>query len=391
LGLRGREPRLKRTRLPVLASVAAGSVVALALLLGWGSNSDRVERTFVPYVGPAVSLVPQSVAALAPFSVAEWVCALTLGGAVAFVARTVRLGWLTPEEFGAIVRRAAAWTVLAGSWIAIWFYASWGLAYGRSPLEARLGWSTGETEEIDLPLADLERLAADLVERVNRLYLELHGWPDAFTVTASPNGLDAVDQSVDAGWERAAYVLGLDVEALRSRGPAKRLLLSPAFSVLGLGGFYFPFTGEANVNDGPPEWQLAHTIAHEKAHQRFFAPENEANFMGFVACVSSPDLFVRYAGWLFAQRQALRTLARRDPQAFQDLVTDRLPGVQRDVDASRAFWARYEGPISELSDQVNDAYLRANAVEGGVQSYSRSFELYVRWVRAGRPGALPEP
>ena len=338
-----------------------------------------------------MSLVPQTVSALVPFSIAEGVCAVALGGAVVFVARTARSWWRSPAERDLILWRAILRTVFAGTWVAIWFYASWGLAYGRRPLEARLGWSTGATTELDLPRAELEQLAADLVETVNHLYLELHGWPDAFTVTAAPHGMKEVDRAVDAGWERAVYVLGLDVEALRSRGPAKRLLLSPIFSVLGLGGFYFPFTGEANINDMPPEWALAHTIAHEKAHQRFFAPENEANFMGFVACAASPDLFVRYAGWLFAQRQALRTLARQDPQAFQDLVTDRLPGVQRDVDASRAFWARYEGPISELSDQVNDAYLRANAVEGGVQSYSRSFELYVRWVRAGRPGALTTP
>lgn len=357
----------------------------------WGSDSDRVERTFVPFVGPAVSLVPNTVATLVPFSLAEWACTVALGGAIVAVARTARRWWRSPAERDAIVRRALLCVLLAGAWIAIWFYASWGLAYRRTPLDVRLGWSAGDPAKLVLPLADLERLAADLVERVNHLYLELHGWPDAFTVTAAPGTLADVDRVVDAGWERAVYSLGLDVQALHARGPAKRLLLSPVFSVLGLGGFYFPFTGEANVNDMPPHWQLAHTIAHEKAHQRYFAPENEANFMGFVACVSSPDPFVRYAGWLFAQRQALRALARRDLYAFQDLVTDRLPGVQRDVDASRAFWARYEGPISELSDQVNDAYLRANAVEGGVQSYSRSFELYVRWVRAGRPGAPSSP
>jgi hypothetical protein len=359
-------------------------------LIAWGSDADRVERTFVPYVGPAVSLVPQTVTSLVPFSVAEWVCAVAIGGSIVLLVRTGRRLWRSPGERGAIVAAAILRAVVAGSWIGIVFYASWGLAYGRAPLEARLGWGTGMPRDLDLPRDELERLAADLVERVNDLYLEIHGWPDAFTVTAAPQGLAEVDRAVDAGWERAAYVLGLDVQALRSRGRAKPLLLSPIFSVLGLGGFYFPFTGEANVNDMPPDWQLAHTIAHEKAHQRFFAPENEANFMGFVACVSSPDVFVRYAGWLFAQRQALRTLLRQDPAAFQDLVTDRLPGVQRDVDAARMFWARYEGPIATLSDQVNDAYLRANAVQGGVQSYSRSFELYVRWVRAGRPGALPE-
>jgi hypothetical protein len=367
-----------------LAAAAAGSVTLLGVVLAWGADPDRVEHTFVPVVGPAVTWVPQQLTRIVPTSVAEWLEVAAIVAAVAWIVTTGRRWWKGRGERTTIALRAGLWVILALAWTALVFYTSWGLAYGRPPLEQRLGWPT--TDELDLSVAELERLSIDLVDHVNGLYLALHGWPDGWRPTPAPRGLAAADRAVDVGWARAATALGLEAQAGRSRGPVKPLLTSPVFSVLGLGGFYFPFTGEANINADVPEWQLPHTMAHEKAHQRFVAPENEANFMGFLACISAPDTFVNYSGWLFAQRQALRALGHADPVRFTDLIVRRLPGVQRDVDFSRAFWERYEGPIGDLSDQINDAYLRANAVEGGIQSYSRSLELYVEWVRAGRPG-----
>ena len=79
--------------------------------------------------------------------------------------------------------------------------------------------------------------------------------------------------------------------------------------------------------------------------------------------------------------------ASADWWAFLRQVERRHPGVQRDVDFSRAFWTGYDGPVAQLSSAVNDAYLRANAVEGGVKSYGRSLELLIRWARA-RDGRL---
>jgi hypothetical protein len=40
------------------------------------------------------------------------------------------------------------------------------------------------------------------------------------------------------------------------------------------------------------------------------------------------------------------------------------------VNASHAFWNGYRGPLSALSDSVNDRYLRFNGVEGGVELWT---------------------
>jgi hypothetical protein len=131
------------------------------------------------------------------------------------------------------------------------------------------------------------------------------------------------------------------------------------------------------------------TAAHEKAHQRGLNPENEANFFGFLAAAHTPHPAARYSAFLFAQRQLLTALAAYDETRARALVARRLPGVQRDVDHIRDYWARFEGPAREASRRTNDAFLRTNRVEGGVASYGRSVELLVAWARERNGTLLP--
>jgi hypothetical protein len=169
--------------------------------------------------------------------------------------------------------------------------------------------------------------------------------------------------------------------ATRRYGPAKRLLISPVLGRLGRSGFYFPFTGEANVNAGVPAISYPQVVAHEKSHQRGIGPEKEANFFGFLAAALAPDPNARYAAYVFAQRQLLFALLRVDPGRAEELILGRAPGVQRDVDDLYAYWDRHRGAGHDVTRVLNDAYLRTNRVEGGVQSYGRSVELLMSFAR----------
>jgi hypothetical protein len=198
----------------------------------------------------------------------------------------------------------------------------------------------------------------------------------------------SMDAAIDVGLAGAGQALALDEGFLAQRGPAKPVRNSWLLSRLQLAGFYFPWTGEANYNAAMPAVQLPHTIAHEKAHQRGIASEDEANFIGFAGTVLSRSDYVRYSGLLFGQRQLLGELLRRDPAAAEMLLAERLPGVQRDVDAANAFWRRYDGRAAEWQRDVNDRYLRVNRVEGGIDSYRQSARLILRWAQASG-GRLP--
>lgn len=366
---------------PRLVAALLASVL-LAATWGLGTQPALVEAWYVEGVVPWVSAALTGVTRWVPTSLAEWVEVGAAVGALAWLgAAVVRLA--RGERRLVIAGRllAEAWAAVA---VALWlFYATWGLAYSRPRIEHRLGWTESFSVEDD----ELGSLAGALVDQVNDLYLQLHQMADTGVMTGEPVDGAAMDAAIDAGWARMAKAEGLHPAVGRSRGPTKPLLSSGVFTVLGIGGFYFPYTGEANINVWSPAWQQPHTRAHEMAHQRFFASENEANFMGFLACIYSDDPLVRYSGWLFAQRQVLRALLKADPWLGSQHLYARLPGVQTDVNLSRAFWTRYDGSLSDLSTSINDVYLKANNVEGGVKSYGLSLRLLVRWAR--RCGALP--
>jgi hypothetical protein len=370
-------------RVPVRVPVAIGasSTLALVALGAFATSPERVERLYVRGVAPHLHHAWGALFQLFPGSAAELVELGAIAFGLAFVGVVVRELWRARGRRRAVLGLAAAWAWALVAPVLLLFYALWGLAYARPPAEQRLGW-VEPGAEVRIEADELAALSEELVDRVNELYLELHGWPDDLAPTTARRSWLELDREIDRGYERVAAEMGLEPDLARSRGPAKSLLTSGVFTWLGIGGFYFPFTGEANINVWSPDWQRPHTVAHEKAHQRFVASENEANFYGFLATIHADDPFVRYGGWLFAQRQVLQALQRTDPLAAGAILAERLPGVQRDVNAAHAFWTGYDGPLERLGDRVNDTYLRANAVKGGIRSYSQSVELVVLWHRA---------
>ena len=71
----------------------------------------------------------------------------------------------------------------------------------------------------------------------------------------------------------------------------KPLINSRLLSVQQLCGIYSPFTIEANYNREMPYYNIPHTICHELSHLKGFMREDEANFIGYLACIGSdsPD------------------------------------------------------------------------------------------------------
>ncbi len=94
----------------------------------------------------------------------------------------------------------------------------------------------------------------------------------------------------------------------RSTG-GKPVQLSHWWSYTGITGMYFPFFAEANVNIDVPDSGIPATAAHELAHTRGFAREDECNFLAYLACIHHSSGDVRYSGYLsayiFVQQRAV--------------------------------------------------------------------------------------
>ncbi len=165
--------------------------------------------------------------------------------------------------------------------------------------------------------------------------------------------------------------------------PPKRALSSRLMSIFNYTGFYFPFTGEANINVDVPPALIPATIAHEMAHQRGVASEQEANFVAVLACVESGNAAYEYSGWLFGFVHLGNALYQWDPDTYFDLARQLPPEVWADLEANRAYWAQFETKAAEVSDKVYDTMLKSYGQSMGVQSYGAVVDLLLAWYLEG--------
>ena len=202
-------------------------------------------------------------------------------------------------------------------------------------------------------------------------------------VERDKNGLFA--ESLEAVFDRGPAVYENLVQEfpfleLEPSVRVKPLFFSRLQSILGFTGVYFPFTGEANVNIDAPACMIPATVAHEMAHQRMVASEQEANFVGIAAAVTSGDPVFQYSGYLFGLVQLCNALAPVDRDAWNTIVQQYFTQeMANDWNANNAYWAELSSPVEETAEQVYDSFLKGNDQELGIRSYGACVDLLVAY------------
>lgn len=160
----------------------------------------------------------------------------------------------------------------------------------------------------------------------------------------------------------------------------KKVIFSKLMSRAGYTGFYFPLTGEANINIDCPRCLIPSTIAHEFAHQRGVAYENEANFVAILACTLSDSEPYIYSGWLLGYIYLSNALYKQDTELWAKASEALSEEVLADLAANRAYWAKFEDTtISKVSDAVYESYLKSKGQELGLQSYGAVVDLLIAY------------
>lgn len=371
-----------------MASAVAAPLLAWALSFAPG----LVESAYTQGIGFAIAFVLARASSIVPFSLFEVVFGLLMAYYLVLAVLTLRAIATRRRTLRRTLARGALRLLTALAAIVLLFYTNWGFNFARATLPTRMGWSQPDTNTSkEERAAELAALGRQLIDAANREYLAAHGCADTNQPTAFPADNRDLDPLLDDAYHRVARLLSLPPSFSIPRGRAKPVALSPFLSRFLILGFYSPWTGEANYNRNAPGCMIPHAIAHEKAHQRGTATEDEANFLGFLACASSTHPYVRYAGYLFAQRQIIIELGDIDLERAKTLLKQRLPGVQRDADAIRAFMAANAGTLSDTGRRINSAYLKANRVKTGIESYSESVTMLVLFARAHAGSCIIPP
>ena len=251
----------------------------------------------------------------------------------------------------------------------LWGYwgvcALWGTQY----------YAAGFAEKAGLEAAPV---SAAQLEAVTRYFgRQVTAWADA--VPRDGEGRFAVSRE-DIMGDTAGLYDGLTGRWAFLEGPdrrAKPAFYSKLMSAWGFTGYLCPLTGESTLNVDCPEVFLPVTIAHEYAHQRGVAAEQEANFVGILASIASGRPAYVYSGWLYGYQHLSNALYRADPEAASACMAELPAAARADFVYNNAYWASWEGPIREVGETVYENFLRSYGQELGMQSYGACVDLLV--------------
>jgi len=354
--------------------VAPVLVLLGAVLLQYfaGRAPEFTDRVFSRGIYLTISTILSAFNRLFPFSLAEW-CLLSfpilLVPIVALITwRQVQRGMGVLQIVGKGVR-ALLWFAGAGFLLFLFF---WGLNYQRPPLGQILRLS-----DRDAASQEIEAISQTVIAQVNQNWEEARGDQD----WSKHSELNTTNAGLNEIIENAYRVEPLLLEARSlNPGPPKPVFFSRILSRLGIAGIFSPLTGEPNINKEQPAIDLPYSMAHEKAHQRGFAREDEANFIAFLICIKAADPYVRYCGYVSGLRvlAALRSMV--SAERYREIVSVLKEGPRNDLRASADFWRSSRSQFfGRAAERANDSYLRANRVASGIRNYGEVVSLILRY------------
>ncbi len=304
-----------------------------------------------------------------PFSVAELCYALALIGLIVFLLRSVVLISRAEYKREMLYRRAMGlMNVLLSLYAA--FCLLWGVNFYTDDFCDRSG--------IRPELVAREDLIAVTRYFARETALAADG------ATRDADGVYAVPRE-----ETLAYAPKL-YEAMYDEFPflyipvdpmPKGILCSRVMSAMNVTGLYFPFTGESNLNMDFPAATFPATVAHELAHRRGIASEQQCNFLAVLASTRADDAAYRYSGYLLGYIHLSNALYSVAPEEWLD-IRGRLPAtVEADLRAAGDYWAQYDGATARASGKAYDAMLKSYGDELGMQSYGAVVDLLVAYYK----------
>lgn len=200
---------------------------------------------------------------------------------------------------------------------------------------------------------------------------------------AASNGHDFDDFTFNTMCEKAAETYKLLSKKYTTLSDkyikGKQIFSSELMSYANITGVFYPFTMEANINKNAPVYTIPFTLCHEMAHLQGYMRENEANFIAFLACHESKNPELNYSGWFNAYIYIANQLYTEDRDAWNEIRLSLPESVLNDLQNLSNYWNNYKGTVADLSDSVNDKYLKFNGQENGTKSYDEVTSLLLAY------------
>lgn len=358
-------------------------LIILAVLLNVIARlSHPLSNWYVNHIFPLWVATYGRVTGLFPFSVGEWMLYL----AVLLTAAAVLLGifrFLFRRRLSAAIKLFYKRYMFFLYWVlgvvCVVMTLNCFLLYQVSGISQRFQIGKGQNEEYGI--AELAALRDYVVEQANSL---------ASVMERDEQGYIIYEGDMKEEARRQMHRLGEKIPNLKGYYPRpKEFALSGFYSQQYIMGYYFPFSMEANYNKQMYITNKPFTMCHELSHLKGFILEDEANFIGYLACVDSQDPLFRYSAYLSVigyLNRDFRKAMGEDEQAYLSH-----PQISAQVKVDSQFltpeaWEQVERSaildtqtVSQAADVFLNTTLTLNGVEDGTVSYSRVVGLLLQY------------
>lgn len=301
-----------------------------------------------------------------PVAIAEAVIVVAVLVFLAFLGRTIYLLIVREDRLLRLLRRTLA-LVSAVCFLYLGYTMMWGANYYSDTFSDKSGIETrGATVE------ELAVLNASFVQHLNQ-YVD--------QVSRDENGV--FDENVESLFLATDGIYDGIIEefpflAAPHRTP-KALISSPIVSRLDFTGFFFPFTGEALINDDTPACLIPATLLHEMAHQRNIAGEDECNFVAILAGLRSGNPIFSYSSALMGYIHLGNALYSVDPTTYWSIRRNLDPRVDADLEANNIYWSSFDSPLEhtmeKVSNTVYENFLQSYGQSSGLKTYGQCVDL----------------
>ena len=341
----------KKVKTRAIAIIALA--IAIFLLMVLAGYPRVIERYYSDGFYPIICHILHPVFNLFPFSVGDVIYIAVIIYLAYALFKLVKLVFKKHFKQAGIFLMGIAIGVQTGILL---FYLFWGMNYFRPSAGERLNLC-----DTNYTTARLEAVTTMLIDSAN-----------ACRARVTPADLSQSNDAIYRTAIQAVSKLSAASVNFRTYYPGiKPSILTPILNYIGTSGYYNPFTGEAQMNYQMPVFDRPVTACHEMSHQMGYGPEDEANFVGFLAGIGSKDRLLRYSAYYLAVDEFMHALRYRDSSANNQLKPRISAAVHADFKAERRYWLAYEGKADILSSLFYDRFLKVNNQPQGIDTYSR--------------------
>ena len=365
----------QEARIRIILTLFSGALILGHLLTRGDHDLNAVlSERFVRPVHRMLS----TAAARVPFSVAEVLVGLFAVTVLVYLTAAV-IGVIRKERKMRRICLILLTVLCIGLTVYAAFCALWGVYYYGDDFATQSG-----LDDSPIALEDLKAVTVYFTTLVNR-YAE--------QVPRDENGVCAMDR--DAILARSDQVYR-NAEQLFPclEGPdirAKGVHFSRVVSYIDFTGFFFPFTAEANVNTDFPTSLFPSTVAHELAHQRGVAKEQEANFCAVLSSLTYGDPEYCYSACLLAYIHLSNALYDADRSTWSAIYSSLSEPVLRDLAANREYWKQFDTKVRKVYNTVYENFLYSYGQTLGLKSYGACVDLLVHYYIGEARAALSDP